>query len=348
MSHRAGRAVWKLARIMPCAIACCFALRTAHAQPLNIRIGWIVAPDAWAPLLAAKPDLMQHAGHSYTITPVHFQATPMEVTAMATGDLDIGDLTYATFAIAIRNAKMDDIRVIADEMQDGVPGYWSNQSTVLKDSPIRTIEDLKGKILAVNATGSAGDMTNRAMLAQHHIDMRDVTVIETNLANMNAMLESKKIDLASSVPPFALDPGFIAQRRVLFTQADAFGGKTQFSFWTARASYIAAHRAALLDLMEDSVRTVRWFLDPANHAQAVTIAANVMKQSPDNLQWAFTKDDYFHDPDMKPDLVALQRNVDFQRDLGFVKGNVDVASHADLALLSEATARLTDAKGHGE
>jgi sulfonate transport system substrate-binding protein len=322
------------------AIACCLILHAAHAQPVNIRMGWIVAPDAWAPLLAARPDLMRHDGHSYTLTPIHFQATPMEVTALATGDLDIADLTFTSFAIAIRNARLDDIRVIADEKQDGVPGYWSNQANVLADGPIHSIEDLKGKILGVNAAGSVADMIIRVMLARHHIDLRDVTMIETNLANMNAMLFSKKIDLASSVPAFGLEPGFIAQRRVLFTQADAFGGKTQFSFWAARSGTIAAHRAALVDLLEDSIRTVHWYLDPANHAQAVAIAANIMKESPDNVQWAFTRDDYYHDPDLRPDLVALQHNVDLQRDLGFVKGDINVPQHADLTLLSGAIARL--------
>jgi sulfonate transport system substrate-binding protein len=330
------------------AVACCLILHTAHAQPVNIRIGWIVAPDAWAPLLAAKPDLMRQYGHSYTLTPIHFQATPMEVTSLATGDLDIADLTFTSFAIAIRNAKMDDIRVIADEKQDGVPAYWSNQANVLADGPIHSVEDLKGKVLATNATGSVADMIIRVMLARHHIALRDVTFIEANLANMNAMLESRKIDLASSVPAFGLDPKFIAQRPVLFTQSDAFGGKTQFSFWTARSPFIAAHRAALVDMMEDSIRVADWFLDPANHAQAVAIAAQIMKESPDNVQWAFTKDDYYHDPDLRPDLVALQRNVDLQRDLGFVKGDINVPQHADLTLLSEAIARPSSLKQHSQ
>ena len=311
----------------------------AHADPLKIRIGWIVAPDSWAPMLFANKAQLRHYGTSYLVEPIHYQSTPLEVTAMATGDLDIGALTFASYAIAIRNARMDDLRVIADEMQDGVPGYFTNQVTVLKAGPIHTVEDLKGRVLGVNASGSAGDMTLRVMLARHHIEMRDVTVIETALPNMNPMLEGHKIDAASSVLPWAIEPDFQAQSRILFTQLDAFG-RTQFSFWAARTGYIAGHHAALLDMMEDAIRSAHWLLDPANHAAALAIIASVIKEPEGNFNWAYSKTDYYHDPDLRPDLVALQSNVNTQRDLGFVKGDVDVAKHADLSLIEDARTRL--------
>ena len=43
---------------------------------------------------------------------------------------------------------------------------------------------------------------------------------------------------------------------------------------------------------------------------------------------------------MMPDLAALQRNVDMTRDLGFVRGALDVKTHADLSIVEEAAKRL--------
>jgi NitT/TauT family transport system substrate-binding protein len=54
----------------------------------------------------------------------------------------------------------------------------------------------------------------------------------------------------------------------------------------------------------------------------------------------FTKKDAYRDPNMVPDLAALQRNVDMTRDLGFVRGAIDIRKHADLSLVEEAAKRL--------
>ena len=56
--------------------------------------------------------------------------------------------------------------------------------------------------------------------------------------------------------------------------------------------------------------------------------------------WMFTKDgDFYHDPDGLPDLDALQSNIELQRQLGFVKSELDVKPLADLSYVKEAAAR---------
>ena len=42
----------------------------------------------------------------------------------------------------------------------------------------------------------------------------------------------------------------------------------------------------------------------------------------------------------RPNLEALQRNVDLTRDLGFIKASVDLAQFSDLSLVQEAAKRL--------
>ena len=64
------------------------------------------------------------------------------------------------------------------------------------------------------------------------------------------------------------------------------------------------------------------------------------KQPPERFGWLFTKQDYYRDPDMRPNLDALQQNVDMTKDLGFVKASFDVKAHSDLSLIEEAAKRL--------
>lgn len=315
--------------------------QAAAQSPVKIRLAWVVAVANWASLLGQKPELLQHQGKSYVLEDVRFQGTPPMISAMAINELEIGNLAYSSLALAVENAGMSDLRVIADEFQDGVPGYYTDEFFVLKDSPIKTVEDLKGKVLATNAVGSAVDIAMRAMLRKHHLeDKKDLTIIEAAFPNMRAMLTDHKIDLYPAVLPFSVDPSTREVTRPLFTQKEAVG-TTQMIVWAARASFIQKNRAALVDFMEDALRAERWFLDPANHKDAVEIAVKVSKQPADRFDsWLFTKKDYYRDPNGKPNLDALQANVALQKDLGFIKAGFDVNKYTDLSLVEDAAKRL--------
>jgi sulfonate transport system substrate-binding protein len=329
----------KLALAGVCALGL-FGLGAAKAEPVKIRMSWVAPVANWASIISYKKDLATHWGKSYELVPEHFVGTPPMITAIANNELEIANLAYSTLAIAIDNAGLDDIEVIADEFQDGVPGYFSEQYYVRKDSGINKVEDLKGKVVGTNAAGSAVDIASRAMLRKHGLeDKRDYTIVEGPLPAMPAMLLEKKADLIPAVLPFALNPKLRADGKILFEQKEALG-VTQMIVWTARRSFIKAHRAAMVDFMEDMLRIVHWYLDPKNHAAAAEIASKVTHAPADRFGWLFTHQDTYHDPNLIPNLAALQRNVDTVQDLGFVHKHIDISKHADLSLVKEAEARL--------
>ena len=318
-----------------------FGMGAASGQnPVKIRGAWVAPVTNWASIWLEKKDLAKHFGGSYVFEAVRFQGTPPMITAIANNELEVSNLAYSTLAIAIQNAGLDDIRVIADEFQDGVPGYYTQEYMVLADGPVKKVEDLKGKVVATNAGGSAVDVAMKAMLRKFGLeDKRDYTMVEAPFPAMRAMLAEKKVDMIPAVLPFSLDPELRKIGRALFNQRDAIG-VTQMIVWTARKSFIDKNRAALVDYMEDTLRIVRWYLDEANHKEAMEIAARVTKQPPERFDWLFTKKDTYRDPDMKPNLDALQRNVDMTKDLGFVKASFEVKKYTDLSVVEEAAKRL--------
>ncbi len=332
---------WLKPALLGCVAAAIVSATAAQSQqPVKIRASWVAPVANWASILAEKPDLARHAGKSYVFESVRFAGTPPMITALANNELEVASLAYSSLAIAIQNAGMDDLRVIADEFRDGVEGYYSQEYMVLADGPIKKVEDLKGKVIATNAAGSAVDVATRAMLRKFKLeDKRDYTVVEAPFPTMRAMLAEKKVDLIPGVLPFSLDPELRKISRPLFVQRDAIG-VTQMIAWAARKPFIDKNRAAMVDFMEDTVRIVRWYLDPKNHNEVMQIAARVTKQPPERFDWVFTKKDAYRDPNMLPDLTALQRNVDMTRDLGFVRGTIDIKKHAELSLVEEAAKRL--------
>jgi NitT/TauT family transport system substrate-binding protein len=314
---------------------------TRAADLVKIRIGWIAAPANLAPILFAKPGIAQHLGQSYELEPIRFNGSPPMITALNAGELDVALLAYSSFALAIENGKMDDLRAIADDFQGNVAGYFTDGYLVLKDSPINSIEDLKGKVLATNGVGGAIDIALRAALRNHGLeDKRDVTIVEGALPSMKAMLMEHKVDLIPAVIPFAYDPELMKASRMLFTQGESVG-RTQTLLWAARAGFLQKNRAAMVDFMEDVLRARRFYLDPKNHKEAVDIVSNFTKQPPEFFEsWVFTNKDNYRDPDGLPNLAAMQSNVTKQKELGFLKSDINVAKHADLSITKEAGERI--------
>ncbi len=96
----------------------------------------------------------------------------------------------------------------------------------------------------------------------------------------------------------------------------------------------------MVDFYEDTLRIVHWHLDPKNHAAAMQIFGSLTRRPPQIFSWMFTKQDVYHDPDLLPNLDALQRNVDLTHDLGFTRASFNVKAYSDLSLVKEAAKRL--------
>src|SRR6476619_6401903 len=105
--RRPGETGRRIMRFLKLALAGVCALGLAgtanSAEPVKIRMSWVAPVSNWASIVLEKKEL------------------------------EVSNLAYSSLAIAIENAGLSDIRVIADEFQDGVPGYYSTQYYVRKD-----------------------------------------------------------------------------------------------------------------------------------------------------------------------------------------------------------------------
>ncbi len=315
--------------------------RPARAEgPLKISMGWAITPAQMPPIIFANTSILKHYGKSYFVELTRFNGSSTQITALAAGEVNVAALAFSSFGIAIQNARMTDLRVIGDLYQDGVEGYATSQYVVAPDSPVKTVKDLKGKVIATNGVGGAIDIAMRAELAKSGmIDKRDYSVIEVQFPNMPPMLEGKKVDLAGMVLPFSREAINAGKARSLFTIKDAMG-VAQTTLLAARQPFIDANRAAMVDFFEDMQIGTRWLLDPANRAEALKIVASVTKQ-PEAVfaDWLFTKADYYHDPAIRPNLTALQSNLKLTKELGFMKIDIDLPKFTDMTLVDAAEKR---------
>ena len=91
----------------------------------------------WATILFAKPEMAKHLGKSYTFEAVHFQSTPTLIQALAANEIEVANLGFTSLPLAITNAKMEDLRIFADELQDGVPVNEPSPRAVTADPAAR-------------------------------------------------------------------------------------------------------------------------------------------------------------------------------------------------------------------
>jgi NitT/TauT family transport system substrate-binding protein len=317
----------------------------AFAQaPVKIRAGWVSAPASLVPLLFAKPGVAKHHGQSYQFEPIYFSSSNLQITAISQGELDVAAFGYTSFPLAIQNAGLSDLRIIADEIQDGAPDYYSTPYFVRKDSGISKIEEMKGKIAVTNGLGSGVDIIMRTALRRHGLEaQRDYTMIEAPFPTHKAMLKEHKGDLVVGVLPFSYDPELNEFAKPLFTTQSSLG-RIALSFWVARKTFIDRNTAALLDLLEDYGTVLHWLYDPANHKEAVEITARFLRRPPALFDdWLFTKRDFYRDLDGKPDLQVIQESIEKVKELGFIKETVDASKYADLSLVDEASRRRRSA-----
>jgi NitT/TauT family transport system substrate-binding protein len=311
----------------------------ARAEPVKIRIGYDTIPLHIVPVIFKMPDLLKHYGKDYTVEFFRFKGSPLQVQALAGSQIDFAALAFSTFATSINTAHLP-IKGIADLAQDGP---WFSQIFAVKgDSPIKSVRDLKGKTVGVNAVGGATDMAVRLMLVKSGLTPdKDVRIIEASLGAMPAMVRAGKIDVgAFNAPTWA-----VAEKqgdlRPLFRQADALGDQ-QFLLYAARDGFIKQNRAALVAYFEDYLVGLKAVVDPKNRTRALQIVAELAGSPVENFSdWALLKGkDYYHDPNGRINVKALQSNIDTLLKSGLIKEGLDVAPHVDNSLVDEARKRM--------
>ena len=118
-------------------------------------------------------------------------------------------------------------------------------------------------------------------------------------------------------------------------------GHRRNSTFFARSGFIAKNRTALVDFLEDYLRALRWFADPANHQAVVRMLGDFTKVPLSRFEsWIFTHDDEYRDANGLPDLESIQRVMAIVQKLGLLATVPEIEKYADLSLVKEAAARL--------
>ena len=332
---RAGRRLHLAAAGLAASVMLFAAAAPLRAEPVKLRIGYDTIPLHIVPVIFKMPDLQKHNGKAYTVEFFRFKGSPLQVQALAGNQIDLAALAFSTLATSITTAKLP-VKAIADLAQDGP--WFSQHFGVLDASPIKSPKDLKGKTIAVNAFGGATDVAARLMVIKAGlVPDKDVRIIEASLGAMPAMVRAGKIDVGSFNAPTWAVASAKGDLRVLYQQADALG-EQQFLLYAAKDEFIQKNRKALVAYYEDYLRGLKAALDPKNRERVLKVISELAASPVKNFEaWALLKGkDYYHDPNGRVNVKALQNNIDTLHKFGLLKQTVNIAPYVDNSLVDEA------------
>lgn len=312
----------------------------AQAEPVEIKIQWSVAPAHITPLIPLAPKgVYKHYGKSYTVSPQRMRGSGPALQAIAANELHLGGMSAQALVLGVTRAKLD-LVAIAQLMSGGVEGYGASEFWARKGE-VKSLKDLKGKVIAVNALGSSIDAAVIAQMGREGMKAgRDYQVVEVRFPAMLGALEKGRVALAPLLTPFNL----IAERKgkfeKVFDMRDALG-PTETLTWIGRRDWVEKNRAAVVDFLEDNIRFRKWLYDPKNRDAVLALLSKVTKRPAKNYaSWAFTKKDNYREPNAMVNAERLQSNINDLNKLGVLKANIDVKKHVDESLAKEAAARV--------
>ncbi|MGC5614769.1 ABC transporter substrate-binding protein [Georgenia sp. Z1491] len=162
---------------------------------------------------------------------VSSSAGAAQIAAMMSGDVHI---TYSNFVSVLQGAQEGlPLRIVRENNRSGPQGIY-----VPADSPIEDPADLSGASVAINSLGNIQELTSRAVLESHGVDLATVEFVEMPPPDMGAALEQGHVDAAWLVEPF-LTRGVQAGHREV---ASAFEGPTEnlpVAGWLTTEEYLA-------------------------------------------------------------------------------------------------------------
>jgi len=231
--------------------------------------------------------------HGLVLEIVYTQGAGETQQAVISGSVDIG-IAAGVMGVLSAYSKGAPVRVIGAETTGAGDLYWY----VKADSPIKTLKDADGKILAYSTNGSSTHGIVSAFMKQYDLKAKP-TAMGGPAANLTAVM-SGQIDVGWAAPPFGLDQLDKKEIRIIASGNDAtvFKGQT-VRLNIVNAEYLKAHKDVVARYMKAYRETIDYmYKDPAGlktYSEWLGISEAKAKR---------TRDDFFPGDAINPDRIT--------------------------------------------
>jgi ABC-type nitrate/sulfonate/bicarbonate transport system substrate-binding protein len=317
-----------LSGIAAAGVAGGFNIRGASAaEPVTLRLGYGPAAEEQVWLLIAKPELGKNQGKLYKLDATRFSGSDKRAQAFVAGAIDL----FEGSATGVMNAAAEGIasKIICSITRESKRGF-STSFYVPDQSPIKSVPDMKGKIVGINGFETAGHLWLKAALEKNGLTDKDVTIAPVRFPAMQEALRAGKIDVGEFPQPFAALLEKEAKVRKLFDAKYGLPFDEELIVIAGKDDFLKKNATAIKAFLSDVKDATRFYLEKPREARQILIDKKMVRVSPDVY---LDMHDYYRDPSLRPDAAALKKVQEFQIKAGFQKKPVDVDSVVDTSYL---------------
>lgn len=237
----------------------------------------------------------------------------------------VQQLTAGALNVALSTGLADPLRaidkgspiaIVRIEMQ--APPY-----AILAKPSIKRMPDLKGKVISIGGVKDITRIYLERMLAPSGVKPGDYdTVYAGATAARFSALQGGAVDAAVLLPPFSFyaeSSGF----NNLGLTID-YAKELPFSGSVVNRAWATSHKAALDKLLAALSRSVAWYYDPANRAEAIKIMVEASRLSEEDITKTY---DFIHGRDFfedtgKVSVAKMNAMLAALKELGDIEGSV--------------------------
>ena len=241
----------------------CLGLSASAQVPEKIVLGTIPINPA-AESYIGRVDFFKEEGLTVELTRFNNFAPILQ--AMTAGSLVVGGMGVAPSVIGLTRG----LPLIAPFLTSfSTPGHPLERIMVLQDSPIKVLDDLKGKKLAFLGPGTVPDMFLSALPKRTKIRKEDINLVPMPAPNMPDALAQGLVDAMFAIPPAdtAAEQKYKARTVANATELVPYAGLATLAL---RRDFAEANQEATKKLLRAYVRLSRWIEDnPADARSAL-------------------------------------------------------------------------------
>jgi NitT/TauT family transport system substrate-binding protein len=230
--------------------------------------------------------------HGLVLEMVYTQGAGETQQAVISGSVNLG-IAGGIMGSLSAFSKGAPVRIISAETTGAKDLYWY----VKADSPIKSLKDADGKILAYSTNGSSTHGIVTAFMKQYDLKARP-TAVGGPAVNLTGVM-SGQIDVGWAAPPFGLDQLDKGDIRIIATGNDAevFRGQT-VRVNIANADYLKANKDVVARYMKAYRETIDCMYKEERCLKAYADWLNISEAKAKR-----TRDDFFPPESVNPDKV---------------------------------------------